>query len=336
MVTIENGSRFSASAYIKKFGSWNKFLESIGEIKKPEKISKEELIKNYFEMKSKYPNLTCDIVTKKNGSKFDISAYIKIFGSWNRFLESIGEPIKQRKGMSEQKLKRNITIISDYTPKNQLPDQMFEKSGSKSRINTRALSGYRYGGSTNKDSIRHNIIDKIDDGDIVLILESPELGALKEIEKQGKNPNKIIIPNHLEFDEVSVALKGYDTNLNIELINTSALQYVVDHPEEHLNFLWLDYCGSFSYYVRDLETIFQREIRDMKLILTYNVFDPKKQDDSYYFTNVISYVLKKLRGKNEILLMEDVSQRYKKTMFSVGFDIKTNDKQLNPSYPNGI
>lgn len=53
---------------------------------------------------------------------------------------------------------------------------------------------------------------------------------------------------------------------------------------------------------------------------TYNVFDPKKQDDTYYFANVIGYVLKKLRGKNEILLMEDVSQRY--TMFSVGFDIK--------------
>jgi len=154
------------------------------------------------------------------------------------------------------------------------------------------------------------------------MLESPELGALKEIDKQGKNPKKIIIPNHLEFDEVAEALRQYNTNLNIELINTSALQYIIDHPEEHLNFLWLDYCGAFSYYVRDLETIFQREIRDMKLILTYNLFDPKKQDDSYYFTNVIGYVLKKLCGKNEILLMEDVSQRYKKTMFSVGFDIK--------------
>jgi hypothetical protein len=60
----------------------------------------------------------------------------------------------------------------------------------------------------------------------------------------------------------------------------------------------------------------------MRFILTYNVFDPRKQDDGYYFTNVIGYVLKKLRVKNEILLMEDVSKRYKKTMFSVGFDIK--------------
>ena len=66
----------------------------------------------------------------------------------------------------------------------------------------------------------------------------------------------------------------------------------------------------------------------MKLILTYNVFDPKKRDDGYYFANVIGYVLKKLRGKNEILLMEDVSQRYKKTMFSVGFDIKNLSERI--------
>lgn len=61
--------------------------------------------------------------------------------------------------------------------------------------------------------------------------------------------------------------------------------------------------GAFSYYARDLDIVFQREIRDMKLVLTYNVFDPKKQDDGYYFTNVIGYVLKKLRGKNEIILI---------------------------------
>lgn len=48
----------------------------------------------------------------------------------------------------------------------------------------------------------------------------------------------------------------------------------------------------------------------------------------YYFANVIGYVLKKLRWKNEILLMEDISQRYKKTMFSVGFDIKNISEKL--------
>lgn len=115
---------------------------------------------------------------------------------------------------------------------------------------------------------------------------------IKEIEKQGK------------------------------VINTSVLQYLANHTGEHLHFLWFDYCGAFSYYIRDLDIVFQREIGEMKLILTYNTFDPRKPDDGYYFANVIGYVLKKLRGKNEILLMEDISQRYKKTMFSVGFDIK--------------
>jgi superfamily II DNA or RNA helicase len=317
-LTRRNGSRFGGSSYTRHFGSWGKFLEIMGEATKyKENTPEEELIKNYLDLRHKYPGLTSSTVTKKNGSRFNKRTYFKRFGNWKKFLEKMGE-----KQDMDKKCKKNIVIIQDYTPKNPLSNQVFKKSGSKSRINARELSGYRYGGSDNKDKIRHNIIEKIKDDDVVLVLESPELGTLKEIDKQGKHPKKIIIPNHLEFDEVAQALNGYDTNLNIELINTSVLQYIVDHPDEHINFLWLDYCGAFSYYVRDLEMVFQREIRDMKLILTYNVFDPKKQDDSYYFTNVIGYVLKKLCGKNEILLMEDVSQRYKKTMFSVGFDIK--------------
>ncbi len=317
--------RFNHQTYTERFGSWNKFLLSMGEEEEGYRQgsvgAKEELIKNYWDLKNKYPNLKYKMVTKENGSRFHRVAYAKNFGGWRKFLDFMNHKFWLDK-CNKEECKNNVTIVSDYVPKNPLPDSIFETGGKKNHINTKTLSGHRYGGSVNKDSIRHNIIDKIDDDDIVLILESPELGALKEIEKQGKNPKKIIIPNHLEFGAVATALKMYDTNLNIELVNTPALQYIVDHPEEHFNFLWLDYCGGFSYYTRDLDAIFKREIRDMKLVLTYNIFDPKKQDSSYYFTNVIGYVLKKLRGKNEILLMEDISQRYKKTMFSVGFDIK--------------
>ena len=125
----------------------------------------------------------------------------------------------------------------------------------------------------------------------------------------------------MEFNKVAKALQTYKTELKIELINTSVLQYLVD-SDEKFDFIWLDYCGSFSYYIKDLDILFAKNLSNIKLILTYNLFDPIKEDDSYYFTRVIDYVLEKISGKSKIRLIKDISYRYKKTMYNIGFDIK--------------
>jgi len=176
-----------------------------------------------------------------------------------------------------------------------------------------------YSSKIDKIDIREKIISKIQNNDLVLLLESPELSALKEIEKQGIKPRKIIIPNNKEFKKLAEALKDYQTDLEIELINTSALQYLVD-SKESFDFIWLDYCGAFSYYMKDLDILFAKHLEKIKLILTYNLFDPAKDDDSYYFTRVIDYVLSK-NETNKIRLINDISYRYKKNMYSLGFKI---------------
>ena len=91
--------------------------------------------------------------------------------------------------------------------------------------------------------------------------------------------------------------------------------------EEKFNFIWLDYCGAFSYYMKDLDILFAKNFDKMKLILTYNLFDPAKDDDSYYFTRVIDYVLSKTEDKN-VRLINDITHRYKKQMYNLGFNIK--------------
>lgn len=57
-------------------------------------------------------------------------------------------------------------------------------------------------------------------------------------------------------------------------------------------------------------------MKQFKLVLTYNLFDPIKDDDSYYFTKVIDYVLKK---RNNVELIPEISYRYKKNMYNIGF-----------------
>lgn len=220
----------------------------------------------------------------------------------------------------KSKTKENLKITPIYIPKTILiPKQRKNKKGS---IKEYEWGNHHFKTETEKINIRSKIIEKIQDGDNVLLLESQELSAIREIEKQNKKPNKIVIPNNKEFNKVSKALQQYKTDLKIELINTSVLQYLVDSNEK-FDFIWLDYCGAFSYYMTDLDVLFAKKLSNIKLVLTYNLFDPQKgEDDSYYFTRVIDYVLEKVSGNNKIRLIKDISYRYKKTMYNIGFNIK--------------
>ena len=212
----------------------------------------------------------------------------------------------------------NIKIISSYKPKTIIIPTKQNRKGLKK--NYEGLHKEEYKSKVDKIDIREKIISKINDGDNVLLLESPDLSALKEIEKQNKKPNKIIIPNNKEFKKLVNAIQNYKTDLNIEIVNTSILQYLVD-SEEKFDFLWLDYCGAFSYYMKDLDILFSKKFNNIKLVLTYNLFDPAKEDENYYFTRVIDYVLSKNEA-NKIRLMNDVSYRYKKNMYNIGFNIQ--------------
>src|SRR4030042_2802803 len=48
---------------------------------------------------------------------------------------------------------------------------------------------------------------------------------------------------------------------------------------------------------------------------------PIKDDENYYFTKVINYVLKK-NNQGKTTLIEDISYRYKKNMYNLGFNIQ--------------
>lgn len=242
-------------------------------------------------------------------TKFSASFIADNLGGLRRFRKQAEQWIKD---------KSNIKITSSYIPKTIILPVKQKRKGLHKEY--KGMNKIEYKSKEDKVNIREKIIGKINDGDLVLLLESPELSALKEIEKQGKKPSKIIIPNNFEFNKIVEALKNYKTNLNIELINTSALQYLVD-SEEKFDFIWLDYCGAFSFYMKDLDILFQKHLSNMRLVLTYNLFDPAKEDDSYYFTRVIDYVLSKTEDK-KVRLLNDITYRYKKNMYNIGFNIQ--------------
>ncbi len=212
----------------------------------------------------------------------------------------------------------NIKITSTYKPITIIPKTKKKRSGNPAVYKDIVRKEYK--SKEDKVDIREKILSNIQDGDKVLLLESPDLSAIKEIEKQNKKPSKIVIPNDKEFKKLAENIKNYKTDLNIEIINTSVLQYLVD-SEEKFDFVWLDYCGAFSYYIEDLDVLFKKHFNDMKLVLTYNLFDPAKDDDSYYFTKVIDYVLSKVSETNKIRLINNITYRYKKTMYNIGFEI---------------
>ena len=84
---INQNGDYTAYYYIKEFGSWNKFLESVGDVGN---LNKEILIKTYFDVKEKLgrtPKL------KEIGvyCGYSPANYMRFFGTWKRFLASVGE-----------------------------------------------------------------------------------------------------------------------------------------------------------------------------------------------------------------------------------------------------
>ena len=273
--------------------------------KSPTKPNIQEAIKKYQELYKTKPGRMQ--LHKENSSIYTVFRLGNI-------LDKYCQPSRTKKQQQP-----NIKITGTYKPITIIPKTKKRKSGTHAKY-PETLVRKEYKSKEDKVDIREKILNNIQDGDKVLLLESPDLSAIKEIEKQGKSPSKIVIPNDKEFKKLAENIKNYKTDLNIEIINTSVLQYLVD-TKEKFDFVWLDYCGAFSYYIEDLDVLFQKHFNDMKLVLTYNLFDPAKDDDSYYFTRVIDYVLSKVSETNKIRLINDITYRYKKTMYNLGFEI---------------
>ena len=322
----------------KRYYSKRKDCEHSYIFQEKKKKRNELIIETYEKLKlsntkPSYRNVEKEL--KRNGcdvGRSTIGTEMKNNFGYNVSYMTIGRILKEAKvshvtigKVLKEKQSNNIEIISNYKPKTlTLPITKRESKGITGEYN---WGSHHFKTGKEKVDIRKKIIENIQDGDNVLLLESPELSAIKEIEKQGKKPQKIVIPNNSEFKKIAKALADYKTDLKIKLINTSVLQYLTDSNEK-FDFMWLDYCGAFSYYMRDLDILFAKHINSIKLILTYNLFDPKKDDDTYYFARVIDYVLEKVGSRNKVRLIKDISYRYKKCMYNIGFDIRDNQLQI--------
>ncbi len=313
----ENKSLCSHATITKHFGSYFKFMKTFRRRKYRDydarKITLDLTTKDYMHMKEKLGRVP--LLSELNNELpyvFDSRLKAWGYGGYQGFLGMMGDSDRNK----------NINIISKYKPKTVVIPLQKRKPKRGGKIEGWNQTGFKKcDDNSEKARMRSKIIGNIRDGDRVLLLESPELSAIKEIDKQNKKPKEIIIPNHLEFKELAKVLQIHDTKLKITLVNTSVLQYLAD-SEEKLDFLWLDYCGPFTNYARDLDVLFQKNMGNIRLVLTYNLFDPAKEDDSYYFTKVIDYVLKQVSGKCSVELMSDISYRYKKQMYNVGFNLQ--------------
>jgi len=311
----------------KRFGAYEDFLRQLGY--DPKSAYHRDEHKNHFltneEMFKEYGRVKKILGRTPVCTDFCYKGKIPVFSEKlirNRFAGFVDFRNRAERWLNRE-TRKNIIIISKYKPKNSRKKS--RKSVGKTKSKGKSKKDYKWGNynfksDSEKVKIRKKIVKNISNGDNVLLLESPELSTIREIERQGIKPKKIFIPNHMDFKKMCHALKSFDTDLEIELINTSVLQYMID-TDVKFDFIWLDYCGGFSYYIEDLNTLFAKNFGSFKLVLTYNIFDPKKSDGNYYFTRVIDYVLEKLSGKNKMRLINDISYRYKKTMYNIGFKI---------------
>jgi hypothetical protein len=81
---LQYNGRFSYQVYMKRFGSYNNFLQSVGE----PSITKQELFQDYFKVKA-FVRKDPTINDMNANSKYHISIYQRRFGSWLNFLDEV-------------------------------------------------------------------------------------------------------------------------------------------------------------------------------------------------------------------------------------------------------
>jgi len=303
------------------FGSLNKFRKLIGEqeiIGKYQSTNKDQIfteIKDvYFDVKRKEGNVhshSPEILKYKR-------AITKFWGTFTKFKKLLGEPISKLTGKKFFKLKskrKNVKFF-DTKFKDEPNELIFPKTTKKDKniVREKLFREKPFANSKEKSEFRPLILKNVSNGETILLLESPQLKAIKEIEKLGIKPKKIVIPNNVEFRELCKALNNYDTKLNIEVYRASAFQFI-KATRQKFDFMWLDYNGGFIYYQRDLELVLQK-YKDLKLFLTYNIFDLIGGND--YFGKVFDFVLARTEKPR---LYPELTKKYKKMFFNVALKL---------------
>src|SRR5690606_35253556 len=85
---VNNIGEYSAHYFIKLFGTWNRFLESVGDVGN---LTPDKLIDEYYAVKAKVGHQPTRKEMKMHSNCYSPAQYRRSWGSWNKFLESIGE-----------------------------------------------------------------------------------------------------------------------------------------------------------------------------------------------------------------------------------------------------
>ncbi len=121
--------KFGSRSYSKHFGSWDKFLEFMGEDTSKFLHSEQKMIDEYYRLK--------ELLKKERVSMIDMNKYADVsgtlyrlrFGSWKNFLDKIGEDTEHLKPITDEDLKSEYLRIKKELKKPKLILNDIKKHG---------------------------------------------------------------------------------------------------------------------------------------------------------------------------------------------------------------
>ncbi len=251
--------------------------------------------------------------------------------SWRDIIKQHGDSSAYKKRMKNMSIKnlvdsgilktKNLQIIDSYKPVVELSKRNLTKSKDGSMI---VGNKWKHSEYTDVRKVEQRVVatSQVVNDLPAVVLDSKDCLFVKELIKQGKHPSVLYLPNCYEFTEMINTLKFMDLPFKVVAVNTAVSQFLAD-TEEKFAFVWLDYCGAFSFYANDLDIVFAKHLNEMTLIVTYSTFDPQKSDTTYYYTKVVNHILKKVNESKiyQMTMIEEISKPYKKNMYTVGVHI---------------
>lgn len=99
------------TTYRRLWGGWSQFLKEMGEVHQRRNIPEQELVNAYLKLKKQLRKQSLTQRDMNEYGQFSSSVFERRWGSWNKFLSSVGDTPPKRNGITDDDLKSDYLTV---------------------------------------------------------------------------------------------------------------------------------------------------------------------------------------------------------------------------------
>jgi hypothetical protein len=111
MKEMAQHAAIAPTTYRRLWGSWGQFLKEMGGVRQRRNIPEQELVNAYLKLKKQLRKQSLTRHDMNEYGEFSSSVFERRWGSWNKFLSSVGDTGSTRTGITDDDLKSDYLTV---------------------------------------------------------------------------------------------------------------------------------------------------------------------------------------------------------------------------------